>query len=111
MISGQKSTKFGNAVIRTLDTTIACETCEELWVPKNPHVDYGLDGVEIIANGSASHHELRKLHTRLGLITNATHRNGGVYMYANMKGNDGGRMYYDGSNMMCMNGRIYGLEK
>jgi NAD+ synthase (glutamine-hydrolysing) len=109
-IKGQKSTKFGNAIIRCNDTTIGVETCEELWVPKNPHVDYGLDGVEIIANGSASHHELRKLHTRLGLITNASHRNGGVYLYANAKGCDGGRMYFDGSSMICMNGKIYALD-
>ena len=79
-------------------------------MPKNPHVDYGLDGVEIIANGSGSHHELRKLHTRLGLITNASNRNGGVYMYANAKGCDGGRMYFDGSSMICMNGKIYSLD-
>ena len=70
----------------------------------------GLDGVEISANGSASHHELRKLHTRLGLITNASSRNGGVYMYANSKGCDGGRMYFDGSSMICMNGKIYALD-
>ena len=110
-IIGQKTTKFGNAIIHCNDTTIACETCEELWVPKNPHVDYGLDGVEIIMNGSASHHELRKLHTRLGLITNASHRNGGVYVYANAKGCDGGRLYFDGSSMICMNGKIYSLDE
>ena len=98
-------------MIKTIDTSIGIETCEELWVPKNPHVDYGLDGVEIITNGSASHHELRKLHTRLALIMNASTRNGGVYMYANQKGCDGGRVYFDGSSMICMNGKIYGIEK
>ena len=61
-------------------------------------------------NGSASHHELRKLHTRLGLITNASNRNGGVYVYSNAKGCDGGRVYFDGSSMICMNGKIYSIE-
>lgn len=37
-------------------------------MPKNLHVDYGLDGVEIISNGSASHHELRKMTDRIELI-------------------------------------------
>jgi len=32
----------------------------------------GLDGVEIITNSSGSHHELRKLHTRVNLIKEAT---------------------------------------
>lgn len=32
----------------------------------------GLDGVEIFTNSSASHHELRKLYTRVELIKEAT---------------------------------------
>ena len=77
-------------------------------MPKNPHVDYGLDGVEIIGNGSGSHHELRKLNTRLDLIRNASARNGGVYLYSNLKGCDGNRVYFDGASIICMNGEIYG---
>ena len=99
---------IGNAVIKCNDTTIACEICEEIFVSKNPHVDYSLDGVEIISNGSGSHHELRKLNTRLDLIKNASARNGGVYMYANLKGCDGGRILFDGSSNIAMNGNIMG---
>ena len=32
----------------------------------------GLDGVEIFTNSSGSHHELRKLYTRVDLIKEAT---------------------------------------
>jgi NAD+ synthase (glutamine-hydrolysing) len=60
-IIGQKNTLFGNGVIQCNDVTIACETCEEIFVPDNPHIRYGLDAVDIIGNGSGSHHELRKL--------------------------------------------------
>jgi len=74
---------------------------------QNPHVEYGLDGVEIIGNASASHHELRKLSNRLHLIRNATSRNGGVYVYSNFNGCDGGRTYYDGSSLISMNGVVY----
>ena len=35
----------------------------------------------MIANGSGSHHELRKLNTRVNLIVSATSKLGGVYMY------------------------------
>ena len=76
-------------------------------MPRNPHVEYGLDGVEIISNASGSHHELRKLDIRLNLLKNASGRNGGVYMYANLKGGDGGRLYFDGSSMVTMNGVVY----
>ena len=106
-IVGQERTVFGNAVVQCRDTSIACETCEELWVPNNPHVDYGLDGVEIIGNGSASHHELRKLDYRLSLVKSASARNGGVYLYANASGCDGERVYFDGSSMIFVNGEPF----
>jgi len=34
----------------------------------------GLDGVEIFTNSSGSHHELRKLNTRIDLIREATQK-------------------------------------
>lgn len=46
----------------------------------------GLDGVEIFTNASGSHHQLRKAHTTVDLIKNATYKSGGVYLYANQKG-------------------------
>lgn len=64
-------------------------------VVQAPHIAMSLDGVEIIANGSASHHQLRKLDKRLELVGSATAKAGGVYLYANQKGCDGGRLYFD----------------
>lgn len=85
----------------------------------------GLDGVEIFTNSSGSHHELRKLYTRVELIKEATLKVlstifysentnddakriqlGGIYLYANQQGCDGDRLYYDGSAMIAVNGRI-----
>lgn len=54
-------------------------------VPQAPHISLALAGVEIISNGSGSHHQLRKLDTRLDLITSATAKAGGVYLYANQQ--------------------------
>lgn len=73
---------------------MASETCEELFTPSAPHIGLSLGGVEIIANGSGSHHQLRKLNTRIELMQSATSKCGGVYMYANQQGCDGGRLYY-----------------
>ncbi|KAG5647912.1 hypothetical protein DXG03_007836 [Asterophora parasitica] len=66
----------------------------------------GLDGVEIFTNSSGSHHELRKLYTRVELIKEATLKLGGIYLYANQQGCDGDRLYYDGCAMIAVNGRI-----
>ncbi|CAM9359648.1 unnamed protein product [Phaeothamnion confervicola] len=85
---------------------IAAETCEELWTPHSPHIDQCLAGVEIHGNGSGSHHELRKLDTRLSFMVGATRKCGGVYLYANQQGCDGSRVYYDGCALIVANGQI-----
>lgn len=105
-ITGQNVVKFGDMVISTNDTVIGFETCEEMFTPQSPHISMSLDGVEIITNSSGSHHELRKLNTRLSLIQEATRKCGGIYLYANQKGCDGDRLYYDGSSMIVVNGEI-----
>jgi NAD+ synthase (glutamine-hydrolysing) len=105
-ITGQYKVPFGDAVISTRDTCLGLETCEELFTPNGPHTAYGLAGVEIISNSSGSHHELRKLDTRVNLITQATKLGGGIYLYANQQGCDGDRLYYDGCAMIVINGEI-----
>ncbi|CAL3964520.1 unnamed protein product [Diplocarpon coronariae] len=105
-IMGQKTVPIGDALISTLDTAIGCETCEELFTPNSPHIGMGLDGCEIYTNSSGSHHELRKLHTRVELIVSATLKCGGIYLYANQQGCDGDRLYYDGCAMIVCNGRV-----
>lgn len=77
------------------------------FTPLNASTYMGLNGVEIILNSSASHAELRKLRTRLDLISNSTRKVGGVYVYANATGVDGeARMMYDGSSMIIANGKV-----
>eukprot|EP00878_Enallax_costatus_P033637 GHUV01037176.1.p2 GENE.GHUV01037176.1~~GHUV01037176.1.p2 ORF type:complete len:104 (+),score=13.74 GHUV01037176.1:333-644(+) len=71
-ITGQKSCPFGDGVLCLSDAMLACETCEELFTPNAPHISLSLAGVEIISNGSGSHHQLRKLDTRIDLIRGAT---------------------------------------
>ncbi len=105
-ITANRTVPIGCAVIVTHDTVLASETCEELFAPYSPHIDLAYNGVEIIANGSGSHHELRKLDTRLSLICNATDKCGGVYLYANQQGCDGGRLYFDGCASIAQNGEI-----
>jgi NAD+ synthase (glutamine-hydrolysing) len=79
-LTGQHSCPIGNAVLECDDTTIGAETCEELFTPHSPHIEMTLNGVEIIANGSGSHHQLRKLEIRLALIRNAMSKAGGAYL-------------------------------
>jgi len=90
--------------IQTAETRVAAEICEELWTPASPHQQMAMAGCEIFSNGSGSHHQLRKLDSRLALMLNATNKCGGAYVYANQRGCDGTRLYFDGSSMVCVNG-------
>lgn len=71
-ITGQVTVPFGDGVISTLDTCVGTEICEELFSVNGPHITMALDGVEIFTNGSASHHQLRKLDKRVDLVKDAT---------------------------------------
>ncbi|DAZ98464.1 TPA: hypothetical protein N0F65_001165 [Lagenidium giganteum] len=105
-ITGQVHVPFGCAAISTRDTMCSSETCEELFTPDSPHIELSLAGVEIIGNGSGSHHQLRKLNQRMDLLRSATAKSGGVYLYANQRGCDGGRLYYDGCAAIVVNGEF-----
>jgi NAD+ synthase (glutamine-hydrolysing) len=95
---GQRSVSFGLHYLHCTDgTTIGCESCEELWTPCSTHVNLSLSG---------SHHELRKLCTRIELMISATRKCGGIYLYANQRGCDGSRTYYDGCAMIVVNGQL-----
>lgn len=102
----QKSVPFGYGYVRFLDTAVAVETCEELFTAMAPHAELQLNGVEVFMNASGSHHQLRKLDLRVQAFIGATHTIGGVYMYSNQQGCDGGRLYYDGCSCIVVNGNM-----
>lgn len=103
----QSTAPFGVMPVRFNDgLTLGCESCEELWTPAATHIGLGLQGVDIVGNGSGSHHQLRKLNDRLSLICSATSKCGGIYLYANQRGCDGGRLYFDGGALIVVNGRV-----
>lgn len=105
--SGRATAPFGPSILECADgVTVACESCEELWTPNAPHIVYALAGVDVVANASGSHHALRKLRDRVQLLVGATSKCGGVYLYANQIGCDGGRLYFDGSALIALNGEI-----
>jgi NAD+ synthase (glutamine-hydrolysing) len=93
-ITGQFSVPIGDIVLRTTDgITIGFESCEELFTPLASNCYHALLGTDLILNGSASHHEFMKLQKRVELILAVTKKNGGTYLYSNLLGCDGERLY------------------
>lgn len=110
-ITGQSVVPFGDAVISTRDTCVGFEICEELWNPSSNHIPMSMDGVEIIANGSGSYFELRKAYVTVDLVKSATFKSGGCYMFSNLRGCDGGRVYFSGGSSITLNGQILNRGK
>ncbi|XP_041973057.1 glutamine-dependent NAD(+) synthetase [Aricia agestis] len=105
-ITEQTTVPIGDAVLSTRDTCIGFEICEELWNPRSRHIPLGLDGVEIISNGSGSYMELRKAYVTVDLVKNATFKSGGAYLFSNLRGCDGQRIYFNGCSCVAVNGQI-----
>ena len=105
-VTGQKQSKIGLGIIKTKDCSYAIEMCEELWIPHSPSIEYCMWGVDIIANSSGSHFQILKNERRYELIVNSAKKNGGVFVYSNLIGCDGGRLYFDGGSFICLNGKI-----
>ncbi|KAK4886681.1 hypothetical protein RN001_002952 [Aquatica leii] len=110
-VSGQTIVPIGDAVISTKDTCIGFEICEELWNPQSSHIAMCANGVEIICNGSGSYTELRKTPIIDNLIRSTTFKCGGCYVFSNLRGCDGQRIYFNGASSISLNGDIINRTK
>lgn len=90
---------------------VGFEICEELWCSSSSHIPLSLDGVEIICNGSGCYTELRKANVVVDLVKNATMKCGGCYIYSNLRGCDGQRVYFQGFSSITLNGHVLSRAK
>lgn len=105
-IIGQKTCPFGICIISFRDLSYAPEICEELWVPYSPSIDFSNEGCDIIGNSSGSHFQIGKQKRRYELIIECAKKNGGLYIYSNLVGCDGGKLFFDGGSFIILNGKI-----
>lgn len=70
-----------------------------------------LSGVEIIVNGSGSYMQLRKAYITTDLIRNASYKAGGAYLFSNLRGCDGARVFFNGCSAIALNGDIISRGK
>lgn len=60
----------------------------------------------IFRSGSGSYFELRKAYITVDLVKSATFKSGGCYLFSNLRGCDGARVYFNGGSTITLNGRI-----
>ena len=84
---------------------IGFEICEDAWVANRPGVT-SLNGVDIILNPSASHFSFGKHEVRKRFVLEGSRIFGVGYVYANLLGNEAGRIIYDGDTIIASQGKI-----
>jgi NAD+ synthetase len=98
---------FGVGLVNCNGILIGAEICEELWVSDNIGAKMYLSGADVLINGSGSHYEKGKQEERREVLIKATTRkSGGVYIYSNLEGCDGERLYFYGGSVIALNGEI-----
>ena len=82
------------------------EICEDAWVAARPGAALAKAGVDIILNPSASHFAFGKFETRKRFVIEGSRAFGVSYVYANLLGNEAGRVIYDGGALIASSGRL-----
>jgi len=86
---------------------IGFEICEDAWREDRPACRLIERGVNLILNPSASHFALAKSMRRQNLIIDSSKNFNCTYIYANLLGNETGRMIYDGEVMIAKEGELF----
>ncbi len=85
---------------------IGFEICEDAWVANRPGSDLALRGVDVILNPSASHFAFGKSEVRHRFVLEGSRAFGVSYVYANLLGNEAGRIVYDGGALIASAGKL-----
>ncbi|MEM6730652.1 MAG: nitrilase-related carbon-nitrogen hydrolase, partial [Myxococcota bacterium] len=97
---------IGDLVFEVGGIRIGHEICEDAWVADRPGSSLYERGVDIILNPSASHFAFGKQETRRRIVLEGSRAFGVAYVYANVLGNEAGRMIYDGGTVIASEGRL-----
>src|SRR3954471_437459 len=97
---------IGDLVFEIGDVRIGFEICEDAWVANRPGTDLALRGADIICNPSASHFAFSKFAVRQRFVIEGSRAFGVAYLYANLLGNEAGRVIYDGGGLIASGGEL-----
>ena len=97
---------IGDLVFEVGGVRIGFEICEDAWVANRPGNDLALRGVDIIVNPSASHFAFDKFAVRQRFVIEGSRAFAVAYLYANLLGNEAGRVIYDGGGLIASGGEL-----
>lgn len=98
---------LGDLIFEHQGVKFGFEICEDAWRPDDVRPACRLVGrVDLIVNPSASHFAMSKTDVRYNLVLNASRNFRCTYLYANLLGNEAGRITYDGEILVARNGHL-----
>jgi NAD+ synthase (glutamine-hydrolysing) len=97
---------IGDLLFDIGDIRIGFEICEDAWVANRPGTDLSLRGADILLNPSASHFAFGKFAVRQRFVVEGSRAFGVAYLYANLLGNEAGRIVYDGGGLIASGGEL-----
>jgi NAD+ synthase (glutamine-hydrolysing) len=110
LVDGQQY-PFGDVLYDTQGIRIGFEICEDAWHAERPGIRHREQGVQLILNPSASHFAFGKSATRYDLVVGGSASFDCTYLYANLLGNEAGRMIYDGEILIAHKGTLVQRNK
>lgn len=97
---------IGNLVFDLGGVRIGFEICEDAWAANRPGGELSQAAVDLILNPSASHFAFGKQSVRRRLVLESSRAFSVTYIYANLLGNEAGRVIYDGSTFVASSGQM-----
>ncbi len=110
-IGNQENIPFGTDILiqdkSEKSLCVACELCEDLWVPLPPSTRHVLAGATIIVNLSAGNEIIGKAEYRRNLVKSHSARSICAYLYANAGKDESTQdMVFSGHSMISENGSL-----
>lgn len=97
---------IGDLVFDLGGVRLGFEICEDAWIAERPGASLARRGADVILNPSASHFAFGKHEIRRRLALEGSRAFGVAYVYANLLGNEAGRIVYDGDALIASAGEI-----
>ncbi|MDC3352935.1 NAD(+) synthase [Verrucomicrobiales bacterium] len=101
---GKKTIPLGDLVFEVGGIRLGFEICEDAWVADRPGTRLARRGVDLIFNPSASHFAFGKQQVRERFVLEGSRAFACGYVYANLLGNEAGRIIYDGGTVIACSG-------
>ncbi len=97
---------IGDLIFEVDGVRIGFEICEDAWVADRPGVRLAQRGVDLILNPSASHFAFGKQQVRERFVIEGSRAYTCGYVYANLLGNESGRVIFDGGTAIASAGEL-----